>query len=284
MKPAVLIRAHAFSAQEVLLAERLEAAFGTRVYFVTDDSKAPVETGRFSKIGINRRRVRQLRGGRVGRTWGWQQGDVFLYAARAALPGATHFALIESDVFLSICAADSLAELFTSRPEDVLAVKLGRSEEPKSFSRDLAALGEDPRATCFFPVLRVSASVVDRMQSLRRRAAENTELKLNDEAILAAVAMQDDVSSANLSEIAPALFDSEHFTLERTQLFEFHADRYEGASALHPVRNVGALMQRIAEIGSFRDLRTRYEEAMEQAKPRHRQQLRRALATAEKRA
>ena len=281
MTLAVLIRAHAFSAQEALLAERLEAAFGSRVYFVTDDAKEPVSTGRFCKIGINRRRVRQLRGGRVGRTWGWLQGDVFLYGARAALPGATHFALIESDVFLSTRAADDLAELFISRPEDVLAVELGRCDEPKSLARDLAAIGEDNRATCFFPVLRVSASVVDRMQALRRRATEHGELKLNDEAILAAVAMKPEVSSVNLSEIAPALFDPECFTLERTQLFEFHADRYEGASALHPVRNVSALLQRIDEIGSFRDLRSRFQEAIAQAKPRHRQQLRRALAAAE---
>ena len=283
MSLAVLIRAHAFSAQESLLAERLEAAFGSRVYFVTDDSKEPISTGRFCKIGINRRRVRQLRGGRVGRTWGWQQGDVFLYGAREALPKATQFALIESDVFLSRPAAENLAKLFTSRLEDVLAVELGRCEEPKSFARGLAALGEDNRVPCFFPVLRVSASIVDRMQVLRRRATEN-ELKLNDEAILAAVAMQDDVSSANLSEIAPALFDPDSFTLERTQLYEFHADHYKGPSALHPVRNVSALLQRIDEIGAFRDLRSRYQEAMEQAKPRYRQQLRRALAAVEQKA
>ncbi|NNE87372.1 MAG: hypothetical protein HKN27_04790 [Silicimonas sp.] len=280
MTLAVLIRAHQFAAQEALLAERLEAAFGSRVYFVTDDSEEPVSTGRFCKIGINRRQVRLLRGGSVGRTWGWQQGDVFFYAARAALPEAMHFAMIESDVFLSKAAADQLATLFTTREEEVLAVRLGRRAKPHSFAKDLEVLGEDTLVTCFFPVARVSARVVDRMQALRRRATQQPELRLNDEAILAAVALKDDVSSANLSEIAPELFDPTCFTLERTQLFEFHAESYDGVSALHPVRNMNALLQRINEIGSFRDLRTRFQEAIEQAQPRQKKQLERALAAA----
>ncbi|NNE87373.1 MAG: hypothetical protein HKN27_04795 [Silicimonas sp.] len=169
MKLAVLIRAHNFSAQEAVLAERLEAAFRSSVTFVTDDSESPVSTERFPKTGVIRRRVRELIGGRALPQWGWQFGDVFYYAASEAFPDATHFALIESDVLLSDAGARRLSELFLERDEDILAPRLRRTEEPPSFSKDLEALDRDNKVACFFPVTRVSVKALDLMQSLRRR-------------------------------------------------------------------------------------------------------------------
>jgi hypothetical protein len=121
------------------------------------------------------------------------------------------------------------------------------------------------------------------MQNLRRRERENAPLRINDEAILASVAFEDDVSFANLSDIAPEIFDPEGFTTERTQLFEHLRDAHQGVAALHPVRTVSALLERIDSFGEARNFRRRYSEAMEQAAPRHRQKLRRALAAADAR-
>ena len=279
----VLIRAHTFSAQEALLAERLEAAFQSQVTFVTDDSTAPLSTDRFAKIGITRRRVRELIGGRVLPQWGWQFGDVFYYAAREAFPDASHFALIESDVLLSDAGARSLAALFLERNEDILAPRLRRTEDPPSFAKDLTALDRDAHVACFFPVTRVSVKALEHMQSLRRRERQKPRLRINDEAILANVAFEEKVTSANLSDIAPDIFDPDLFTLERTQLFEHLRDSHDGVAAVHPVRTVAALLNRIEGFGSARNFRRRYREAIEQAAPRHRQKLRRALAAADER-
>ena len=281
MKLAVLIRAHQFSEQEALLAERLEAAFKSSVVFVTDDTDGAVDTGRFAKIGIRKYRVRQLIGGRVLPRWGWQFGDVFYYAAAEALPDKTHFALIESDVFASKAGADRLAEVLTCGDHDILSPRLERTEEPRSLSKDLDRLGLENTVTSFFPVTRVSRKALGLMQSLRRREREGSKLRINDEAILASVAFGGDVSSLNLTQAAPDLFDPGSFTLERTQLFEHLREAYNGTALLHPVRRVDVLLARIEEFGAARNFRRRYREALEQAAPRHRQKLRRALAAAD---
>ncbi len=284
MTPAILIRAHQFTPQEALLAERLETAFGTRITFVVDESHGGVDTGRFTKISLTNKRVRELIGGRLLPQWGWQFGDLCHYAAREALCDATHFALIEADVFLSETAAAKLAKLFCDRPEDVLAAQLGHRDPPHAFARDLADLGEDNTVTCFFPITRVSTKAIDLMQALRRaERASATRLRLNDEAILAAVANRDDISAANLTEIAPDLFDPEAFTPQRTQLFEHLAQEHTGPEILHPVRSVPALLATIEQMGTARNLRARYREAISQAAPRHRQKLRKALAAADER-
>jgi len=283
MNLEVLIRAHTFSAQEAFLADRLEDAFQSQVTFVTDDSAAVVATDRFAKIGITRRRVRELIGGRVLPQWGWQFGDVSYYAARAAFPDATHFALIESDVLLSEVGARRLAKVFAERTEDLLAPRLRRTEEPPSFSKDLIALGRDPQVACFFPITRASTKALEYMQNLRRREREQPRLRINDEAIMANVAFDDGVTFANLSESASDIFDPDSFTLERTQLFEHLAETYEDVAAIHPVRTVAALLNRIETFGVARNFRRRYREAIEQAAPRHRQKLRRALAVADER-
>lgn len=282
MTLAVLIRAHQFTPQEALLAERLEAAFGV-VVFVVDETQAPVDTGRFCKISLTRKRVRHLIGGRVPASWGWQCGDVFLYAARDALPSATAFAMIEADVFLSEAAAAELADLFQNRNEEVLVSQLGHRDPPHLYSRDLAALGEDNTVTCLFPITRVSARAVEQMQALRQRERATGGLKLNDEAILASVAKRPGMTAASLTEIAPALFNPEGFNAERTQLFEHLREAHTGIEILHPVRNVASLVARIEDMGESRNLRRRYREAMAQAAPRHRQKLRQALAAADAR-
>ena len=282
MTLAVLIRAHQFTAQEALLAERVEAAFGGPVHFVADESHGPVDTGRFARIGLTRKRVRSLIVGRVPGGWGWQCGDVFLYAAREALPHATAFAMIEGDVFLSEAAAERLARLFQSRTEDVLVAQLGHRDPPHLYARDLERLGEDNSVTCFFPVTRVSAHAVDEMQALRQRE-RSQNLKLNDEAILASIAHRSSFASANLTQIAEDLFDPTGFTPERTQLFEFLREAHVDPRILHPVRNVDALLAKIEQMGAVRNLRRRYREALQQAAPRHRQQLRKALAEADAR-
>lgn len=284
MTPAILIRAHQFTAQEILLAERLESAFGARVTLVVDESHGTVDTGRFAKISLTPKRVRQLIGGRLLPQWGWQFGDICFYAAREALSDASSFALIEADVFFSETAAQELADLFKSRPEDMLVAQLSRRDPPHAFARDLAALGEDNTVTCFFPVARVSTTAVDQMRALRQKErATPGRLRINDEAILATIAHRDSVTSASLTEIAPDLFDPDGFTPQRTQLFEYLRDTYTGASILHPVRSVGSLLAKIEQMGAARNLRPRYREAMEQAAPRHRQKLRKALAEADER-
>lgn len=281
MTLAVLIRAHQFTPQEALLAERLEAAFGTRITIVADESVSPVDTGRFGKISLTRKRVRQLIGGRIPASWGWQCGDVFLYAARDAMPDATAFAMIEADVFLSEAAAAGLAKLFQDRGDDVLVAQLGHRDPPHLYARDLSVLGEDHTVTCFFPITRVSARAVDLMQALRHRERATRGLKLNDEAILASIATRPDITGGNLTEIAPDLFNPEGYTPDRTQLFEHLREAHTAPAVLHPVRNVAALLQRINDMGAARNLRRRYREAMDQAAPRHRQKLRQALAAAD---
>lgn len=285
MKLAVLIRAHQFSAQEAFLAERLESAFKTSVIFVTDDTKEAVHTGRFAKIGIRKQRVRELIGGRYFSQWGWQFGDVFYYAARDALRDASHFALIESDVFLSERGASRLAEVFHDSTDDILAPWLMRKDTPPAFSKDLDRLERDNTVTCFFPVTRAARDVVDLMCALRKREREIPRLRVNDEAIMASIAFGGDVRAGNLSQIAPDLFEPEGFTIDRTQLFEYLSGAYHDTPILHPVRNVNAMVARIEEFGFVRNFRRRYREAIEQAVPRHRQKLRKALAAAdEKRA
>lgn len=283
MTLAVLIRAHQFTIQEAYLAERLEAAFQASVTFVTDDTHSPVDTGRFAKIGIRKYRVRELIGGRYPPQWGWQCGDVFYYAAAEALPNAAHLALIEADVFLNAASAQRLADLFNKANEDILASQLERTENARTYSKDLEHLGRQNTVTGFFPITRVSRRAIGLMQDLRRRERQHGGLRLNDEAILASVAFEDDVTSLNLSKAASDIFDRAGFNVDGTQLFEHVRTEYQGDAVLHPVRSLNALLARIEEFGTKRNFRRRYRIAMEQAIPRHRQKLRRALAAADAR-
>lgn len=284
MKLAVLIRAHRFTQQEALLAQRLEAAFKTSIIFVTDDTKEVVSTGRFAKIGIRKFRVRELIGDPFHSNWGWQFGDVFYYAAAQALPDATHFALIESDVFASTAGAERLAQVLTQTPEDIVVPRLSKLDDKvHGYAKDLEQLGRLNSVTCFFPISRVSVRALNLMQELRRREREKGGLRINDEAIMASVAFEDDVSSRNLSDIAPDLFGHDAFTVDRTQLFEHLRDTHDALHLVHPVRNVNALLSRIEEFGHVRNMRRRFREALRQAAPRHRQKLRRALAEADAR-
>ncbi|NNE87374.1 MAG: hypothetical protein HKN27_04800 [Silicimonas sp.] len=66
-------------------------------------------------------------------------------------------------------------------------------------------------------------------------------------------------------------------------MFEHLRGAHQGIEALHPVRTVDALLSRIEEFGGARNFKRRYREALEQAAPRHRQKLRRALAAADER-
>ena len=178
--------------------------------------------------------------------WGWFWGDVCYYAALARYAEYDYYCLIESDVFLSAKAAQTLVSQLERQHEDALAVRLGPVDSVPRYSRPLEFLGLDPAWGCIFPVSRVHRSVVRSMSKLRKRSLVDTPNgRLNDEGVLVGAIQEGSYSYAALEQVLPEVFRPETFDTNPPHLFEAMETVQDKEAAFHPVVRFDTVMERI---------------------------------------
>lgn len=240
-----LIRALAFDDVAQALAANLASA-GAEVVFVCDESRGAVDTGAYAKIALTAEGLGALGLAPLPDNWGWLCGDMCYYAAAEAYPARDHYLLIESDVFFGPQAARALMTALDACPDEILAAQLARHDAPKRYSRGLAQLGYEPRDGCIFPVSRASARAVRLMKALRIRAlTECPHEKINDEAILASVALTDGLPHRALESLLPQMFDRANFDTNPPHLFDSQRDAPDPMRAFHPAVSYANVLARV---------------------------------------
>lgn len=237
-----LIRCTAVGPAERQLAQRLSATF-PRVVLVPNTEAVPPD---LPAVPVNPDALAGLGFHRLPPNWGWFCGDFCFYVARAALPEASSFLLIESDVYLGARATRRLHWLIGERPDHAMAAELGLRGSPR-FSKGLGPLGLDPRAGCIFPVVHAPARLVDEMAALRRRSLEGGR-PINDEAVLAGAVLGGGHPYLALDAALPRLFGRGTFQTNPPHLAEALA-RKRAAEAYHPALPLQTILARIAEPG-----------------------------------
>lgn len=187
-----LIRTHRFGAAERRLLAFLRPRFGADLFMAADESRGPVDTEGVPKIALDDAALREL-GLRPVPHWGWRCGDYFLTAARAALPGADRFWLIERDVWTTHPDADSLFARFDGADADLMAARYTPKGPYWHWTHLLAPHVDGTVHGMFFPILRATPRVIDAAHDLRRRldaaiAERSQQAWPNDESVMATAA------------------------------------------------------------------------------------------------
>ncbi len=200
MKTVVLLRTHRFGAREAAFAGRLQRESGHAVYILADETRQPLDTSGFAKISIS-----SCVAGGLGlpcpKDFGWRCGDYGFYAARAALPDASHFWLVEPDVYFSMANLAEAFEPFSACEADFIAPHLMRAEKAHFWYPTMRWRTADVYR-CGFAFCRISAEAVDACLVERRRQATMLPARImwpNDETFVATVLHRGGFSVADLN-------------------------------------------------------------------------------------
>lgn len=245
MKTVFLVRCHAFDVMAHNVAMSLSDA-GADVVVVVDERKAVADTTPFPKISLNDAELAMLGLQGLPPDWGWLCGDVCYYAARRHLPEATHFCLVESDVFFAGNSATVFVEAMKMNASDLLAAKFVDRPTPPKYSNGLPSLGFDIAWGYYYPVTRCSATVVDWMLPVRQRSiAIGTASRVNDEALFAAAVQINTFSVQHLEDLLPQTFNNKAYVHNPPYLMEAAKRGAHADVVLHPVISLERVIDRI---------------------------------------
>lgn len=245
MKTVFLVRCHAFDAMAQNLAVSLSDA-GADVVVVVDERKAVADTAPFAKISLNDAELAALDLQGLPPDWGWLCGDVWYYAARRHLPEATHFCLVESDVFFAGNSASDFVAAVKGNASDLLAAKFGDSPTPPKYSNGLPSLGFDIAWGYYYPVTRCSAAAIDWMLPIRQRSiAIGTASRVNDEALFAAAVQTNTFAVQHLDDLLPRAFNKKAYVHNPPYLMEGVNRGAYADVVLHPVISLERVIDRI---------------------------------------
>ncbi|MHB8287078.1 MAG: hypothetical protein ACYDD1_20710 [Caulobacteraceae bacterium] len=212
----ILYRTHKFDPETRAFCEQLSAESGREVVCLVDETRCEVDVSPFRKLSITPAALRSHKL-LVRPDAAWRCGDYGLYLARLAYPAVEHFWLVEYDV--RIRTAEPLAQFFdhfSGVGADLIAPFLNE--------RDLTwwwyvAMQRRSEAVygCLFPLLRVSAGLLDAAFEARRRQTRSPIYRLfwpNDESFLATTAVRQGFSVEDLNERG-AFYTDASFSFER---------------------------------------------------------------------
>ncbi len=223
----------------------LAAATGEWPVLLCDDREKVVESGDCPRISLTDDLLDSLGLRQRPANWGWFCGDFGLYAACAVYPSTDQFVLLDSDVFLSVRAAENLVALFDRHDEQAIALHLGDRTSEQKFSRGLAAFGLSTSLGCIFPLIRAQRPVVEAMHALRRASLAGNAPPINDEAVLAGAVARHGFTHARLQDIAPDMFGPASFETNPPHLYEA-LTRHPDDRVFHPVADLDTILARVA--------------------------------------
>lgn len=243
----ILIRSHRYDVATALLAARIKAEVACPVTLVCDESQGPVQSGDLRKIAMTEADLRAWGWATIPADWGWFCGDACYYAAEAAEVDADYLLLIENDVFFQAGALAALVAFIAEGSADAGAAQLRRNDSAPKYSANLAKLGHDPRVGCTFPVSFVRHDLIAKMHDIRRASVAHGDLRVNDEAILAAAAHGDGVRPVDLATARPDLFPDATFQTNPPNLTEHFLamDGIQNPQFAHPAISFAGVLERI---------------------------------------
>lgn len=274
---ATFIRTNHFGQQERDLANALSTGIGGPVTIICDESAGIVNTGLSLKVSLNDETPRMLNLGPLHHKWQWLWGDVCLYAARESVPNADWYVLVENDVFLTHRAAKVVQTLLSESDLKALACNLGSITSPPPFSKDLEQFGIAPDVGCIFAFVCVRGEVIDAMIELRREVQKSSQLRINDEAVLAATVRRYGYAAGDLYKLAPQLFSPEWFETNPPHLFEALLAKDDNERVVHPAVPFHVVLSRIRS-GKKGYGRRRLRSVLEEAPIDMQLQIRQALS------
>ncbi|NNU81536.1 hypothetical protein HMH01_13935 [Halovulum dunhuangense] len=122
--------------------------------------------------------------------WPWRCGDYALILARRRWPRVAHFWLVEPDVHFGFATAREAFALLDESDADLVAHRFGPAGRDWRWHASMAPHAKTVHA-CFFPLVRVSARLIDAVAARRRamaRLGPDPDLWPNDEAVVATAA------------------------------------------------------------------------------------------------
>lgn len=168
-RTAILFRTHQFDATIAAYLERLTKETNLPVFVVIDNSKSEIQiSDSFQKIMISSDELKSLNILHLD-GWGWRCGDYFLIMARSVLRDYDYFWMIEPDLHVDF---ENLGDFFNLFPSsdgvDLWAAEL-RTDDPSWYwHRSMEKYYDGKTARCFFPILRISARLIDEIATFRR--------------------------------------------------------------------------------------------------------------------
>ena len=248
-RTALLIRSHYFDAALGLMVDRFQRETGLPVWLVLDQSAGPIEVpSRFATIRIDRAMV--VAAGLVNlERWGWQCGDYFLILAQQALPAIEFFWMIEPDVLINYADLSAFFGVFTEDRSDLWVATFGPHAPEWFWYNAMRRFWPGTIGGCFFPLLRISARLIEAIGRERRAMTRimgltdevgvvriDPALYPNDEALTAALALTASFVARDFRE-AGVLYNEQTYRLGQPFLAEELAQSAQGRHLYHPVRN-----------------------------------------------
>jgi hypothetical protein len=233
----ILLRMAQFASATCSFAERLAQESGYRVACLVDERAGLVEVAPFPKVSLTVEACCAL-DLYCPPDMGWRCGDYGLYLARAQFPDAPHFWLIDYDVRISGPDLGAFFKFFeTNGPADLIAPQYGPAGAEWYWRHTIRARNVTVYR-CLFPLVRVTASAVDRLLARRRRMSRSWIRRIswpNDESTVATTLSNDGSICRDLNGFGRTVYTDETFSFFTP--FDGDALDMSGSDAIayHPV-------------------------------------------------
>lgn len=232
---AILFRTNLFEKLHESILDKIIGTSGLPVFVITDESAGFVEVGdKYQKISIKREDLINM--GLINLDeWGWRCGDYFLIMARNELKEFDYFWMIEPDVFIDFDQCSDFFGKFSDGDDvDLWVAELRTNDASWFWHNGMAKYHSGPVSRCLYPLLRISARLIDAIANRRKEIRELLKIAdlsmviavppsdyPNDEAITATLACSPPFNARDFSEIGD-LYSHETYRfgwpLSRSQL------------------------------------------------------------------
>jgi|GEM_PF-5295238 len=222
MSTYCLLRCNGFGPVEKGLVAQLRRWFEDRIIAVTDERHRSIDTGTLPKLALNDEVIEGM-GLYAHRAWPWRCGDYALIAARAALPDASRFWIVEPDVYFATRDVSQIFAPLDMTDVDLISPVFQRSEEEWAWA-DRMAQHLQPVYRCHFPLIRASARLIDAVAEQRRAMTDAPgalpeQCWPNDEAVVATVAFANNMRAATIAELSEDPAVTENFSYRANRIW-----------------------------------------------------------------
>lgn len=210
----ILFRMTRFTPATRVFAERLERESGHRVVCLVDERGGPIDVSPFPKVSLTDASCEAL-GIYCPPDMAWRCGDYGFYLARVQYPQASHFWLIEYDVRVSGTDLSTFFGFFEPFGETDLIAAQYRPADRDWYWRHALPARKVVIHRCLFPLVRLTASAVDRLLARRRQMSRKLTARIswpNDESLVATTLSNDGSLCRDLNGFGRTFYTDETFS------------------------------------------------------------------------
>jgi|GEM_PF-1811448 len=246
------IRTHRFGDGEDRLAGQLERFFGPgNVAICVDESRGPVDTGRWPKSSLTPNRVLEMVGKPIPKDWGWRMGDLCHIAIAEDFGPRANQWLVENDVHVPQGSEVAIFGQLSRIEADFMACNLG-PKKVKPIAEAVTIALPSAEMGCIFAFNRLAGFRVSELREVRREISRGLvgarRAMPNDEAVLANLGTHSGWRMVDLYRAAPEVFAPAWFDTNPPMLREA-LDRAPAGSLhlTHPVLTFDQVMRRVSQ-------------------------------------